>query len=207
MRGISASLAILLAALLVPSAAMADTLYVAPPPAVGPGHPLRLGPDHRAAQIGDLLHVQFNFAVQSNSTDVSTNAKNFSVGSSNGSGGAGTSGIRLLGGLINVPTSLGGNTGSQSSRTENGATTFVSDMMATVVNVLPSGVLQIAGDQRMVVNGQTQTLHITGFVRPEDIDTTDTVLSSRVADVEGSFNGNFQQKKVGIIRKILNWLF
>jgi len=207
MRGISASLAILLAALLAPSAAIADTLYVAPPPAVGPGHPLRLGPDHRAAQIGDLLHVQFNFAVQSNSTDVSTNAKNFSVGSSNASGGAGTSGIRLLGGLINVPTSLGGNTGSQSSRTENGATTFVSDMMATVVNVLPSGVLQIAGDQRMVVNGQTQTLHITGFVRPEDIDTTDTVLSSRVADVDGSFSGNFQEQKVGLVRKILNWLF
>ncbi|HKU69065.1 MAG TPA: flagellar basal body L-ring protein FlgH [Candidatus Baltobacteraceae bacterium] len=199
--------AIALALLCLPAPALADTLYVAPPPAVGPGHPLRLGPDHRASQIGDLLHVAFNFAVRSNSSDVSTNAKNFSVGSSNGSGGSGTSGIKLLGGLINVPTSLGGNTGSQSSRTENGATSFVSDMMATVVNVLPSGVLQIAGDQRMIVNGEAQTLHITGFVRPEDIDTTDTVLSSRVADVEGSFNGNFQQKKVGIIRKILNWLF
>jgi flagellar L-ring protein FlgH len=199
-------IAIALALLCLPTAAMADTLYVAAPPPAAPGHPLRLGPDHRAAQIGDLLHIAFNFAVQSNSTDVSTNAKNFSVGSSNGSGSS-TSGIKLLGGLINVPTSLGGNTGSQSTHTENGATSFVSDMMATVVNVLPSGALQIAGDQRMVVNGETQTLHITGFVRPEDIDSTDTVLSSRVADVEGSFNGNFQEKKVGIIRKILNWLF
>jgi flagellar L-ring protein precursor FlgH len=80
-------------------------------------------------------------------------------------------------------------------------------MMATVVNVLPSGVLQIAGDQRMIVNGETQTLHITGFVRPEDIDSSDTVLSSRVANVEGTFNGNFQEKHVGIIRRILNWLF
>jgi flagellar L-ring protein precursor FlgH len=68
-------------------------------------------------------------------------------------------------------------------------------------------VLQIAGDQRMVVNGETQTLHITGYVRPEDIDSSDTVLSSRVANVEGSFNGNFQQQKVGLIRRILNWLF
>lgn len=198
--------AILFALLLLPATAMADTLYVAPPPPVGPGHPLRLGPDHRAAQIGDLLHVQFNFAVQSNSSDVSTNAKQFSAGASNGATGT-TSGIRLLGGLINIPTSIGGNTGSQSTKTENGATSFVSDMMATVVNVLPSGVLEISGDQNMVVNGQTQTLHITGFVRPEDIDSTDTVLSSRVADVQGSFNGNFQEKRVGLIRKILNWLF
>ena len=206
MRGTYA-LAISAALLMLPAAALADTLYVAPPPPVGPGHPLRLGPDHRAGQIGDLLHVAFNFAVQSNSSDVSQNNKQFSVGSSNGSGGSGTTGIRLLGGLVNIPTSLGGNTGSQSSRTENGATSFVSDMMATVVNVLPSGVLQIAGDQNMVVNGQNQTLHITGFVRPEDIDSTDTVLSSRVADVQGSFNGNFQEKKVGLIRRILNWLF
>jgi flagellar L-ring protein precursor FlgH len=202
------SFAIAFALLMLPAAALADTLYVAAPPAVGPGHPLRLGPDHRAAQVGDLLHIEFNFAVQSNSSDISNQSKQFSVGSSNGTGGgSGTTGIRLLGGLVNIPTSLGGNTGSQSSRTETGTTSFISDMMATVVNVLPSGVLQIAGDQNMAVNGQNQTLHITGFVRPEDIDSSDTVLSSRVADVQGTFNGNFQEKKVGLIRRILNWLF
>jgi flagellar L-ring protein precursor FlgH len=157
--------------------------------------------------MGDLIHVQFNFSVSSNSSDVSNNSKQFSAGASNGAAGATTSGIRLLGGLVTIPTSIGGNTGTQSSRTENGTTAFVSDMMATVVNVLPSGVLQIAGDQLMAVNGQNQTLHITGFVRPEDIDSTDTVLASRVADVQGSFNGNFQEKRVGLIRKILNWLF
>ena len=198
--------AIVLAMLMLPAAAMADTLYVAAPPPVGPGHPLRLGPDHRAAQIGDLLHVQFNFTVNANSSDVSNDSKQFNAGASNGASGT-SSGIRLLGGLVSIPTSIGGNTGTQSSRTETGTTSFVSDMMATVVNVLPSGVMQIAGDQRMVVNGQTQTLHITGFVRPEDIDSSDTVLSSRVADVEGTFNGNFQEKRVGLIRKILNWLF
>jgi len=202
------SFAIALALLMLPVATLADTLYVAAPPAVGPGHPLRLGPDHRAAQVGDLLHIEFNFAVQSNSSDISNQSKQFSVGSSNGTGGgSGTTGIRLLAGLVNIPTSLGGNTGSQSSRTETGTTSFISDMMATVVNVLPSGVLQIAGDQNMAVNGQNQTLHITGFVRPEDIDSSDTVLSSRVADVQGTFNGNFQEKKVGLIRRILNWLF
>ncbi len=200
-------IAIALALTLLPTTAMADTLYVAAPPPAAVGHPLRLGPDHRASQVGDLVHVEFNFAVQSNSSDVSNNSKQFSVGASNGTAGSSTSGIRLLGGLVNVPTALGGNTGTQSSRTENGTTSFVSDMMATVVDVLPSGALQIAGDQRMLVNGQTQTLHITGFVRPEDIDTTDTVLSSRIADVEGSFNGNFQEKQVGLIRHILNWLF
>jgi flagellar L-ring protein precursor FlgH len=199
--------AILLSLVLLPASAMADTLYVAAPPPVGPGHPLRLGPDHRAAQVGDLLHIQFNFAVNSNSSDVATSAKNMSIGASNGSGGTTSSGIRILGGLVSIPTSIGGNTGTQSTHTETGTISFVSDMMATVINVLPSGALQIAGDQQMVINGQNQTLHITGFVRPEDIDTTDTVLSSRIADVQGDFEGNFQEKRVGLIRRILNWLF
>jgi flagellar L-ring protein precursor FlgH len=196
--------ALALALALAPGAAAADTLYVAPPPAAGPGHPLRLGPDHRASQVGDLLHVQFNFTVQSFSSDVSTNSKSMSAGSSSGTGSQ--SGVSILG-FIKIPLSVGGQTGSQSSKTENGQTTFISDMETTVIGVLPSGALEIAGDQVMAVNGQNQNLHITGYVRPEDIDAGDTVLSSRIADVQGSFSGDFQQKNVGLVRRILNWLF
>jgi flagellar L-ring protein precursor FlgH len=184
----------------LPIGAAADTLYVAAPPAVGPGHPLRLGPDHRAGQIGDLVHVQYNFAVQSNSTNVSNNSKQFNVGAPGGTGNFSL-------GFLRIPSSIGGQTGTQSSKTETGATSFTSDLEAIVVMVLPSGALEIAGDQRMNVNGQNQTLHIIGFIRPEDIDTTDTVLASRVANVQASFSGNFQEQNVGLIRKIVNWLF
>ncbi len=185
---------------LLPANALADTLYVASPPAVAPGHPLRLGPDHRASQIGDLIHVQFNFAVQSTSTDVVNNSKQFNIGAPGGTGNFSL-------GFLRIPSSIGGQTGTQSSKTENGATTFVSDMEAMVIGVLPSGALEIAGDQHMLVNGQDQTLHVTGYVRPQDIDATDTVLASRIANVQGAFHGNFQEKNVGLIRKILGWLF
>lgn len=186
--------------LALPASAMADTLYVATPPASAPGHPLRLGPDHRASQVGDLLHVQFNFTVASSSTNVINNSKQFSVGAPGGTGNFSL-------GFLRIPSSIGGQTGTQSSKTENGATGFNSDLEATIIGVMPSGALQIAGDQLMVVNGQNQTLHITGYIRPEDIDATNTVLSSRVANVQGSFSGNFQEKNLGLIRKILGWLF
>lgn len=184
----------------LPASALADTLYVAPPAPAAPGHPLRLGPDHRAAQVGDLLHVQFNFAVQSTSSDVVNNSKQFNVGAPGGTGNFSL-------GFLRIPSSIGGQTGTQSSKTENGATTFVSDMEATVVGVLPSGALEIAGDQHLIVNGQNQVLHVTGIVRPEDIDSSDTVLGSRIANVQGSFSGNFQEKNVGLVRRILGWLF
>jgi flagellar L-ring protein precursor FlgH len=80
-------------------------------------------------------------------------------------------------------------------------------MMATVTGVLPSGALVIAGDQELVVNGQDQTLHVRGVVRPEDIDGTDTVLSSRIANVEARFDGDFQEKNKGLIRRVLDVLF
>lgn len=192
--------ALTLALCVLPASAMADTLYVAAPPSAAVGHPLRLGPDHRASQIGDLLRVQFNFTVASSSSDVVNNSKQFNVGAPGGTGNFSL-------GFLRIPSSIGGQTGTQSSKTENGTTAFNSDLEATVIGVMPSGALQIAGDQLMVVNGQDRTLHITGYVRPEDIDATNTVLSSRVANVQGSFSGNFQEKNVGLIRKILGWLF
>ena len=183
-----------------PALASADTLYVAPPVSTAPGHPIRLMGDHKAAQVGDLVSVQFNFSVTSSSTDVVNSTKSYNVGMDPGTGNAALSFLRF-------PTSIGGGTGTQSNHTKNGSNVFQSMMMAQVTGVEPSGALDIAGDQKLIVNGQTQTLHVTGIVRPEDIDATDTVLSTRIANVQANFNGNFQEKSQGLIRRILDVLF
>jgi flagellar L-ring protein precursor FlgH len=193
-------LVLTLALAALPGVAFADTLYVSQPASTAPGHPLRLGPDHKASQVGDLISVQFNFAVASSSTDVVNNTKSYNVGIPAASGNAALAFLRF-------PTSLGGGTGLQSNHTKNGSNSFQSQMMAQVVGVEPSGALDIAGDQRLVVNGQEQTLHVTGIVRPEDVDQTDTVLSTRIANVQASFNGNFQEKNKGLVRRILDVLF
>jgi flagellar L-ring protein precursor FlgH len=191
--------ALILALAFVSAPAAADTLYVAPPPSVALGHPLRLGPDHRASQVGDLIAVQFNFAVTSQNTDVVNNTKGYNVGLAPGAGNAAL-------GFLRFPTSIGGQTGLQTNHSKNGSSLFASAMMAQVVGVLPSGALQIEGNQHLLINGQDQVLHVTGFVRPEDIDTADSVLSTRIANVQATFNGNFDDKK-GLIRRILDVLF
>jgi flagellar L-ring protein precursor FlgH len=180
--------------------AFADTLYQAAPPPAGPGHPLRLGTDHKAAQIGDLLQVVFNFNVNSTSSDVTNVNNSYNLGLGQGTGLANVS-------LLRFGAGLNGGRQTQSSKTQSGQNTFVSTMEAQVTDVLPSGALRIAGDQALIVNGQRQTLHITGLVRPEDIDSSDSVLSTRVANVEAKFAGNFQEKKKGLIQKILDFLF
>jgi flagellar L-ring protein precursor FlgH len=81
-------------------------------------------------------------------------------------------------------------------------------MEAQVTEILPSGALRIAGDQGLLIDGQKQTLHVTGLIRPEDIDNTDTVLSTRVADVHANFDGKYSEAKhPGILSKIVHWLF
>ncbi|MBV8490176.1 MAG: flagellar basal body L-ring protein FlgH [Candidatus Eremiobacteraeota bacterium] len=184
--------ALALCALLVaaPIGVRADTLYSSAPPVAGPGHPLRLGPDFRASQIGDLVYIIFDFSDANSHTDVYQSARQ-----------AGFS----LTGVFKIPA-VNGQTNASSSTSSNGADSFVSTMMATVTDVLPSGVLQVAGDQQVVVNGRRQTLHITGFVRPQDIDPTDAIPSSRVANVQATFYGDNMQHK-GLLQQILHFLF
>ncbi|MEO9170396.1 MAG: flagellar basal body L-ring protein FlgH [Candidatus Baltobacteraceae bacterium] len=193
--------AAILAALvaLAPVAASADTLYQAAPPPAGPGHPLRLGPDHRAAQIGDLVYVQFDF------NDANTHSNNYSSNKQfNLAGGQGTGAFNVL--LLHNANTVNGASTTSTAQSATGADSFTSTMMATVTNVLPSGSLEISGDQGVVINGREQALHITGTVRPEDIDASDAVLSSRVANVHADFKGNDQKNK-GLLSRILGWLF
>lgn len=192
------ALAVLFTALALP--ANADTLYVPAPPGAAPGHPMRLGADHKAAQVGDLVLVTFNFNVNATSSNVTSVNNNYTIGLNPGTGLANLP-------LIRIGASLNGGRNNTTSKTQTGQNTFTTTMEATVTNVLPSGALAIAGDQKLIVNGQTQLLHITGLVRPQDIDANDSVLSDRVANVVANFSGDFQEKNKGLIRKILEFLF
>jgi flagellar L-ring protein precursor FlgH len=161
---------------------------------------MHLGADHKAQQVGDLVQVVFNFAVNSTSSDVTSTNNSYNLGLGQGSGLANVS-------LLRFGAGLQGGRQAQSAKTQSGQNTFVSTMEAQVTDVLPSGALRIAGDQLLEVNGQRQTLHITGLVRPEDIDGSDSVLSTRVANVQASFTGNFQERRKGLLQKIVDFLF
>jgi flagellar L-ring protein FlgH len=184
---------------LAPVAANADTLYQAAPPPVAPGHPFSLMNDHRAAQVGDLVYVQFDIANSNSEVNSYSSSKSASLSGGNGSG------IFNLP-LVRLNNSVSGQSATSTAQTATGANAFTAFMMATVTGVLPSGAMQITGDQDMTVNGQKQTLHITGTIRPQDIDSTDTILASHVANVQASFKGNDQKGK-GLLARILSWLF
>jgi flagellar L-ring protein precursor FlgH len=144
-----------------------------------------LGMDLRASRVDDLVTIVVLEKASAVATgDVKTQRTSSAQSAITAAGGV----TRATGPLANL-VKANTNTQLQGTGTTSRGTTLTATVSARVVNVLPNGYLVVEGIKRVQVNSENQVITVRGVVRPVDIDTTNSIPSDRVAQMELLVNG------------------
>jgi flagellar L-ring protein precursor FlgH len=149
--------------------------------------------DQRAHQIGDILTVKVNFtdkAAIANETQRSrANTEDSGVTDFLGSKLIKTPATAVLPGRILTADSTASSDGKGSVNRQEALQTNVAGV---VTQVLPNGNLVIEGKQEIRVNFEVRELVVAGIVRPEDIESDNTIDSTKIAQARIAYGGRGQ---------------
>jgi flagellar L-ring protein precursor FlgH len=149
--------------------------------------------DQRAHQIGDLLTVTVNITDQAqfaNETQRSrTNKEDSGITDFLGAKTLGAQAQKVLPGRILTADSTASSDGKGTIQRQEQLQTNVA---AVVTQVLPNGNLVVEGKQEIRVNTEIRELIVAGIVRPEDIQSDNTIDSTKIAQARISYGGRGQ---------------
>ena len=171
----------------------APTMPSVPPPAsqsngaiYQAGYDIALSQDNKARHVGDVLTVQLVEKTAS-SKKASTNTKkedSIDISGPTLFGGPVTSnGDEILAASAESKQKFAGEGDSSQSNSLSG------DITVTVAQVLANGNLLVRGQKRLTLNQGEEFIQISGIVRPVDIRTDNTVLSTQLADARIGYSG------------------
>ena len=141
--------------------------------------------DVRASQVDDVLTI----VVAEQASAVSTGVTKTRRPSSTQNSITGLVGIpKATSALVNL-ANMSGDTQLNGQGTTSRTTTLTTTLTARVVRVLPNGGLVVEASKEIQVNSEHQTITVRGVVRPADIDTTNSVQSTRLGELEVHVDG------------------
>jgi len=147
--------------------------------------------DQRARQVGDILTITVNItdkAVLQNETQRSrTNTEDSGI--TDFLGAKTQNPAAALPGRLLTSDSTMSNDGKGSINRQEALQTNVA---AVVTQVLPNGNLVVEGKQEIRVNYEVRELIVAGIVRPEDIQSDNTIDSSKIAEARIAYGGRGQ---------------
>ena len=161
--------------------------------------------DLRARRVGDLVTINVVESATASNNAISKTSRDNELT-------AGWTGV-----LANLTGNWVGNNQSVSFKNSldgEGQTTRTSQlstyMTAQVIQVLPNRRLAIEGHTQVRVNNENQIIKVQGIIRMEDIDTTNTILSTSIAEAKIELSGEgivSDKQRPGWFTRILDWVW
>ncbi len=165
-------------------------ISTAPPPQNGgiyqTGYGVSLFSDVSAKRIGDLITVVLseNTNAQKNASTTTSKENEIALPSPTLFGGPMTyNGREFLSANLTTGNSFVGSGNSSQSNRLSGRITV------TVSEVLANGYLMVQGEKRMTLNQGSEHVRFSGIVRPADIRSDNTILSTSVANAQIIYAG------------------
>jgi flagellar L-ring protein precursor FlgH len=150
------------------------------------GYGLALFEDLKARRVGDIITVLLVERTDASKTASTNTSKSNDVdtGSPVLAGRPVTmGGTPILNNTISAERDFTGEGDSTQSNSLDGS------VSVTVAQVLPNGNLYVRGQKRITLNQGEEFIQIAGIVRPIDVSTANTVLSTRMADAQITYSG------------------
>jgi flagellar L-ring protein precursor FlgH len=141
--------------------------------------------DLRASQLDDVLTI----VVAEQASAVTTGATKTQRSSSTQNSVSALAGVTRAAGPWANLAGVSGDTQLSGQGTTSRVTTLSTILTAHVTRVLPNGTLLVEASKDIQINAERQMITIRGVVRPADIDSTNSVESNRVGDLEVRVNG------------------
>ena len=148
--------------------------------------------DQRAHQVGDILTVKVNITDKANIAN-DTKRSRANAEDSGVTDFFGKSKLPVLNSSLPTKIFSGESTASSEGKGSVDRSEALSTNVAGVVTqVLPNGNLVIEGRQEIRVNFEIRELIVAGVVRPEDIESDNTIDSNKIAQARIAYGGRGQ---------------
>ncbi len=138
--------------------------------------------DRRAKNVGDILSVTLSETFSSNKAVTNSSGKTDTIGAEIGPTGL-LRNFAGLGGSASKTNSFSGSMATNQSNSLSGT------LSATIVRVFPNGNLEIKGQKKLRITEGTEYIRLSGIIRPEDISTSNTVSSAKIAEAQIEYVG------------------
>ncbi len=173
------------------------------------GFDMRLYEDIKARRVGDILTVRLQENTDGSKSTNTTADKSSNTSITNptilgASPQFGVPGFVPLDNTKNLSleTNLASSNEFEGSGSSSQKNQLTGNITVSVVELLPNGNLMVRGEKRLQINNGNEYIRVSGIVRPVDILSDNSVLSTQIADATIMFTGDGQTAEVNI----MGWL-